>query len=218
MITLEDVYVDDRETKRVIDKGKEMIPNLQVRHLPIGDVIYDNLAIERKAIGDFVGSIYDGRVFRQAVNMKLNFANSYIIIEGRFNDLHRHPNFNKFSLEHYTGSVASLTQNYGVPCITVENLNQFWRMVRKFIEKNDPDKVIEQNNIVQPKGDGVDMSHVMVVPGLGKKTAELILEEFTVYDLYHVNIDDLTKIRGIGQKTAENIKRCFPKESKVGGV
>jgi ERCC4-type nuclease len=218
MITLEDVYVDDRETSRVIQKGKEIIPGLKVAHLPIGDVVSGNLAIERKAIGDFVGSVYDGRVFRQAVNMKLNFANSYIIIEGRFNDLHRHPNFNKFSLEHYTGSVASLTQNYGVPCITVENLNQFWRMVRKFIEKNDPDKVIEQNNIVQPKGDGVDMSHVMVVPGLGKKTAELILEEFTVYDLYHVNIDDLTKIRGIGQKTAENIKRCFPKESKVGGV
>lgn len=86
------VIVDSNEeatNPAVVDTMRKSIPNLTVAHLTSGDVnvILDNgevLAVERKNAADFLGSVADGRVFRQVENMA-NSAKFYcIIIVGEF--------------------------------------------------------------------------------------------------------------------------------------
>lgn len=74
---------------KVVERLQKVFPNLQVTNLVFGDVniILDDgniLAIERKRADDFLGSIADGRVFRQVEQMAHGSKWSCIIIEGSF--------------------------------------------------------------------------------------------------------------------------------------
>ena len=56
--------------------------SLEVLQLPIGDYIFeDKIAIEFKTPSDIINSIMDGRIFRQAQNMK-QYPFSYVVIVG----------------------------------------------------------------------------------------------------------------------------------------
>ena len=72
---------------RIVEKLYRYFPSLAVSHLTCGDanIITDagkTVAIERKEPSDFLGSIGDGRVFRQVENMAQNSDYSAIIITG----------------------------------------------------------------------------------------------------------------------------------------
>lgn len=85
------VIVDSNEqatNPRIVDKLREVFPHLAVSKLTCGDinVITDSgktIAIERKEVGDLLGSIADGRVFRQVENMAMNSNYSAIVTIGK---------------------------------------------------------------------------------------------------------------------------------------
>jgi len=77
----------DSANVRAVARLKKYFKNLQETPLSSGDinVILDGgkvLAIERKRCGDFLGSIGNGRIFRQVENMAKNATWSCIMIEG----------------------------------------------------------------------------------------------------------------------------------------
>lgn len=84
------ILVDQNEQATnpiVVERLRKVFPKLQIADLASGDinVILDDssiLAIERKRAGDFLGSIGDGRVFRQVEQMATCAKWSCIIIEG----------------------------------------------------------------------------------------------------------------------------------------
>jgi len=86
------IMVDTNEqatNPKVVDRLLKVFPNLQLTNLAFGDVnaILDDgniLAIERKRAEDFLGSIADGRVFRQVEQMSNGAKWCCIIIEGQF--------------------------------------------------------------------------------------------------------------------------------------
>jgi len=45
--------------------------------------------------------------------------------------------------------------------------------------------------------------------GLGEKRARSILKQFSIHELCHASVDDLTTIKGIGVKYARAIKKVF---------
>jgi ERCC4-type nuclease len=84
------VMVDTNEQSTnpvVVARLQQVFPNLQITTLLCGDVniILDDgaiLAVERKQAGDFLGSIADGRVFRQVERMAAGAKWSCIILTG----------------------------------------------------------------------------------------------------------------------------------------
>jgi hypothetical protein len=77
----------DPSNLRAIARLEKLFPKLQKAPLTCGDinVILDGgglLAIERKRAGDFLGSVGNGRIFRQVENMAANSTWHCIIIEG----------------------------------------------------------------------------------------------------------------------------------------
>jgi len=87
------VIADSNEqatSKRTIKELKHVFGNVMISKLPSGDVniiMKDGsvFAVERKEVHDFLGSIADGRVFKQVENMASNAKYYAIIIEGSLN-------------------------------------------------------------------------------------------------------------------------------------
>lgn len=86
------ILVDSNEqatNPKVVKKIQKIFPNLEITSLAFGDmnIVLDDgniLAIERKRAGDFLGSIADGRLFRQVQKMSDGSKWCCIIIEGIF--------------------------------------------------------------------------------------------------------------------------------------
>lgn len=84
------VIVDSNEqatSRRTMKEIEKVFPKFMVSKLASGDinVILDDgsiLAVERKEIHDFLGSIADGRVFKQVENMASSAKYYAIVIEG----------------------------------------------------------------------------------------------------------------------------------------
>jgi len=86
MIIIADIN-EKATNPKVIASLKKLFPSLKLQQLKFGDlnVILDNgdlLAIERKEAHDFLGSIGDGRVFRQVEAMSNGAKWCAIIIQG----------------------------------------------------------------------------------------------------------------------------------------
>ena len=57
--------------------------DVKVRPMAVGDYqVSDDVAIERKTAKDFVDSIMDKRLFKQATELREEFKNPLIILEG----------------------------------------------------------------------------------------------------------------------------------------
>jgi len=78
------ITVDDREAASgIVELLKEHRWEVSVRRLTVGDYrIGEEALIERKSGCDFVLSIVDGRLFRQASRLKKQGLRTAILIEG----------------------------------------------------------------------------------------------------------------------------------------
>ncbi len=81
-----ELYVDDREDKTRIEAIRnEFNSNVVVKRLLAGDIlIYQQsnpiICIETKTIQDFISSCRNGRIRKEALNMKKIYPCSFIII------------------------------------------------------------------------------------------------------------------------------------------
>ena len=80
------VRIDEREKSSRIDSAVKFFEKMgystNVETLTVGDYVFgDRICFEYKSASDMIGSIKDGRVFRQARNMK-QYEYSFIIVVG----------------------------------------------------------------------------------------------------------------------------------------
>ncbi len=111
------IYADNRERNKIIDILRKEIDVIE-KQLPVGDYLIDeNICIERKTCSDFLQSLIDGRLFSQLKDLKDNFVNPIIIIEGEtlfMKERKIHPNAIR-------GALASIAIDYGMPIIWTYN-------------------------------------------------------------------------------------------------
>ena len=119
------IEMDDRESEcqLMADVGSLNIV-FDRKRLKVGDFIYGDLIMERKTVDDFCSSILDGRLKRQAENMKATGKMSYIFIIGDFKkrDVGIHDNCIK-------GKIISLLIKYDIKLVYCEDEMEFlWMM------------------------------------------------------------------------------------------
>jgi len=209
------IFVDNRETREVIALGKSMCSTLQVAQLQIGDVVVnEDLVIERKEVADFLSSITDGRLKKQALNMQ-PFPNRYIIIEGDFDILRaKSRRYRRFSNTTIYGMIASLEMKYNVRVLQVKTNKNFWILVNRLVAKLEDKEVIEYSKTYKPKitasnKKDIPLSMICCIPGISEGKGKLITDNFELKELYTLEIDDLIKVKGIGKVLAAKIKEVF---------
>ncbi len=84
------VYADDRENK-VLKKLSRKEVDLKTKRLELADfLVSERTAVERKKAEDFVNSLIDKRLFEQIKELRNQFENPVLLVEGR--DLYSHRN------------------------------------------------------------------------------------------------------------------------------
>ena len=220
------IRIDDREKDSRIRSATSFFEKLgyscKTQHLTVADyVFHDRIAFEYKTASDMIGSIMDGRVFRQARNMK-QYEYSYIIVVGNVAKeinarnkkayWRKYPSKNSFTVYSWLGALARLSISSQVICL--DNDQQCWKfmdlIVSKILKDNNDVKMVDkpQNGLINPVASYLSCIYVNDSQRLPTSTAVRITDEFgleTVSQLVALSKEDLLKVRGIGDKTADAI-------------
>ena len=207
-----ELYIDYREDQERIELiQKSFNSPCEVKPLVAGDILILQksnpvICIETKTIQDFIGSCKNGRIKKEALNMKKIYSFSYIIIydDGKWNKEYTKP----LTLNEWYGNIVSLMQRYKVPVILCKNEKHFIKAIKAIIRTvNKFDTPIEQP-IVRPK-DSNEMINVLIgLPKVGKKMARVLLDNFkTPGGVFKASDEDLNNIPRLQKQSKDAIKR-----------
>ena len=216
------VTIDSREQTRIpyakqfFDKYEPITVELET-----GDYMFENrdtdeaVIFEYKTMKDFLGSVSDGRIWEQVKRMNDEFNWNFIVIEGTIEDLQRENK--RRMLQQNTGGPFSLAQFYGaiakLNCYTTvvqcHNMAQAFNYMEKQMLKIFDDTPLSKH--FKNDTDNPALNYLNCIGGIGFKTGKLIVDEYNINNLQDLvdiaNTVNFTDVKGIGNKTAEKIKK-----------
>ena len=208
------IVVDEREKKSGIPgllKGIGI--NLEIKTLPIGDyIVAPETVVERKTISDLVSSVFDGRLFDQCNRLKEHYQFPILLIEGNIDEIEE---LTENSLVFY-GAISSIAIDFKIPVIHTPNASHTSKLLVSMCSRKDASKgpfikKIRKSNDIQKQ----QLSMLCSLPGVGEKTAIRMLEKFgTPLRVLSSSTTELSKVSGLGEARAKNIKKMLEKHSK----
>jgi len=206
------VLADHREkSNKIVKELIELGVSVKTGQLDSADYLLSGkVGVELKAVPDFVASIIDGRLLEQVRNLKKNFEKAVLIIEGE-EDIY---SIRKVHANAIRGMLSSIVLDFHVPVLYTKNPQDTAGLLavmakreqdtsRDFsLHEKKPHSLKEQQEFL-----------VSSLPGVGVQTARLLLENFnTIKALVNASTEQLTAIKGVGEKTAERILSLVKEE------
>ena len=203
------IYVDIREEKSGVPDVLESLGVIVVKkQLPIGDyLLNEDTIVERKTSYDYAKSLFDGRLFDQVARLVEAYSNVYLVIEGPLI-----PRRYRGRERQLYASLAALTAEYGARVVHTGGPRETAYFLESLARKIG---VEGQRIVIQKKPKLGDLREwqlyiVQSFPGVGPKTAERILEKFGSIERFcTASIAELSKVEGVGEKRAEEIKKIL---------
>ena len=211
--------IDSREQNR-IQSAKEYYTKqgltVSVEELPIGDYIFDDKVVfEFKKVPDFIASIQDNRVFNQAISQAEEFPYHFVIIQGNEHErtkcLAMSKHYRPVTVYQYLGAIASLNRYTTVIESYSPYLEEAYYRMMITAKKCLQNKPIVKKFPKKHKNPAFNYLCYCVY-GINAKKAQKICDELELIclqDLLTLRHSDLTKVEGIGDKTAADIIRSF---------
>lgn len=201
------VFADTREgNSKVIRRLSEMEIDVKVQAMAVGDYqVSDEVVIERKTAKDFVDSIVDKRLFKQARSLMEEFKRPLIILEG--DDLYNgmiNPNAIR-------GSIASIALDFGISIIPTRNAQDTAAMIKRIAIREQSGEKTPIQIRTDKKPVNLWEQQLFIIeslPNIGPVNAKNLLEHFgTVANIINASESQLQEVEGIGKKTATNIRK-----------
>lgn len=201
------VFADTREgNSKVIRHLSEMEIDVKVQAMAVGDYqVSDEVVIERKTAKDFVDSIVDKRLFKQARSLMEEFKRPLIILEG--DDLYNgmiNPNTIR-------GSIASIALDFGISIIPTRNAQDTAAMIKRIAIREQSGEKTPIQIRTDKKPVNLWEQQLFIIeslPNIGPVNAKNLLEHFgTVANIINASESQLQEVEGIGKKTATNIRK-----------
>lgn len=201
------VFADTREgNSKVIRHLSEMEIDVKVQAMAVGDYqVSDEVVIERKTAKDFVDSIVDKRLFKQARSLMEEFKRPLIILEG--DDLYNgmiNPNAIR-------GSIASIALDFGISIIPTRNAQDTAAMIKRIAIREQSGEKTPIQIRTDKKPVNLWEQQLFIIeslPNIGPVNAKNLLEHFgTVANIINASESQLQEVEGIGKKTAANIRK-----------
>lgn len=201
------VFADTREgNSKVIRHLSEMEIDVKVQAMAVGDYqVSDEVVIERKTAKDFVDSIVDKRLFKQARSLMEEFKRPLIILEG--DDLYNgmiNPNAIR-------GSIASIALDFGISIIPTRNAQDTAAMIKRIAIREQSGEKTPIQIRTDKKPVNLWEQQLFIIeslPNIGPVNAKNLLEHFgTLANIINASESQLQEVEGIGKKTAANIRK-----------
>lgn len=201
MIVVADVRETASELPRLLE---ELGIGVRYEQLAIGDyVLPGDVAIERKALHDFISSIFDGRLFRQASELAEHYGRAIILIEGDIGMINSIVN----NVRVYYGALASLALKFSVRLVFVPSVRDSAIFIERLLSNLDKEQ--QAPALVRRKGESVadqQVTFISSLPGIGPRLATRLLERFgSPAAVLSAPRQALAEV--VGEKKAERIRR-----------
>ena len=208
------VFADHRErnsaiTKILIEKGIE----IKLEQLKTADYLCSSrVAIELKAIPDFVNSIIDGRLLEQLKQLKENFDIPIIILQGG-EDIYSVRKVHPAAIQ---GMLATIAVSYNIPILQTkddkETASLLYTIARREQETN-KDAFTPHSNKKALSLKEQQEYIVSSLPDIGMTLAKPLLKKFkTIKNIVNAKVSKLTEVEKIGKIKAKKIRDVLDKE------
>ena len=212
------VTIDTREKERIQSATayfKSQGLEVEVTELEVGDYIFtdsnNSVVFEFKLISDFISSIQSNRVFNQAISQAENFDYHFVLIHGdeytRSKCLAMTRHYQPITVFQYIAAISSINRySTVIECYSTYLEESYFRMLTQ------ARKCLQNKPIVKkfPRKDKNPCFNWLAYCnyGINSTRATQIVNTLnlqTKKDLDKLTIDQLTKVEGIGSKTAKKI-------------
>ena len=200
------VYVDTREGNSKVIRALDTIGvKVKVNTMAVADYqVSEEVAIERKTAKDFVDSIVDKRLFKQARMMMEEFKKPIMILEGTdFYSGFINPNAIR-------GAMTSIALDYGISIIPTRTEEDTAAMIKRIAirEQKGEKRSIQIRTERKPQNLWEQQLFIIEsLPNIGPVHAKRLLEHFgSVKAVLEADEKKLQEVEGIGKKTAKNIR------------
>jgi Fanconi anemia group M protein len=204
------IVVDERDGRSGLPEAVARLwPRTFAGRLPVGDVeIGPRVLVERKTVADFVASLEDGRLFRQAAALTQTSTNPLLVVEGEdpFDAARLPP-------EALRGVLLTLMVGFRLPLLRTGSPDETALTVAR-IATHEERRLArrEAPEGVRPTAARRAMEVLASIPGVGDDRARRLLDSFgTVAAVAAASEEDLRAAPGIGPATARAIREaCGP--------
>tara|TARA_R100000734_G_scaffold15042_1_gene11204 strand:+ start:1715 stop:2392 length:678 start_codon:yes stop_codon:yes gene_type:complete len=222
------IIIDSREDSQ-LSRTLETIANkakikTEKKWLEIGDYIVGDCCIEAKSAADFLQSVRNKRLFNQLDNMDRTYNKNIILIYGTLDDaleyLHR-TNYNSMSWrtklkKMFVGAITSIALHTDVKPIWVDSYRTAAHLILATTEHIDKELIIHKELPKKIRTDDVRVDVLSEIKGVSVEKAKALLKSFgSIAEISMADIQDITKIKGIGNKTAYHILKALNSEKEV---
>jgi ERCC4-related helicase len=199
------IVIDDRETSsKVVEVLSGMGADIRLERLPHGDyAIGDRILVERKTAADFVDTLINRDLLGQAKAMAEACTRPVLIIEG--GDLYTRRDMHPNAIR---GVLAALAVDMGISLLHTKDVQDTAQMLFVLARREEGErgerKIHPHKSYHSVKEEQEYI--VSAFPDVGLKAARLLLSHFkSVQAIANASPEELTAIRGIGEKTAGKI-------------
>jgi DNA excision repair protein ERCC-4 len=201
------VIVDERERASGVPEALSKL-NIRVYFstLRVADyVISPEIAVERKALSDFVSSVYDGRLFVQASQISNSYKKPYLIVEGDIKELN---NLTR-NVNSYYGAIASVTLANDLRVIHTSDHHQTAAAIAALAQNSRARPLPPGAISMAPKANEESQQQLYLVsalPGVGMKLAKRMLARYgTPRKVMGLTESQMALVQGLGGKRAAKI-------------
>ena len=188
------IIVDNRE------KNSLVIPELlnqnfeiEYKQLPVADYLINNIAIERKTIQDLKSSIINKRIMQQLLELK-QYPSHLLLIEGFSDENIYAPPLHENAIR---GFLLSIALEFQTPMIFTQNAKdtvKYFSIIAKKKPSSEPS--LRPSKIFLSENEQAQFI-LEGFPGIGPKTAQLLLEKFkTIKNIINAPEEEIKSLLG----------------------
>lgn len=218
------IIQDVREPKSIARELKKLGLKVERKFMEVGDYQFGEFCIERKEIGDFMSSIYKGRIYDQLFNLKQAEKPILIIIgeippKVQWIHIGRRKIPRALTYEEQQKRYKTIRENmiiaytsYGVQVFHAFDDDDFCQYIAGLYYKSTK-KGTKMRKLKRKSKSLRDIKVDIIgsIPGIGIMLATKLARNYTIRKLFNMKRADLEKEKGIGKKTSKEIERCVSK-------
>ena len=200
------IVIDKRENSSFEKELSSLGAKIEWKQLELGDFLCsDKTVVERKTRSDFEASIIDRRLFNQLKQLKENYPNVIVIVEGE-------ESAERVNRNALLGAYASIITDFGAGVFFTRNTKATSELVFA-IAKHEQLGNKDISMFAKRKTFTISQTQESIVemfPMVGPKMAKKLLEYFgNLENIINASEDELLKIDGMGEKKAKVIRNVI---------
>ncbi len=177
---------------------------LERQRLQAGDILIDNLVIERKTKTDFVDSLRDGRLFRQLLVMKRLYRRRMLLIEGSAQIAA------EFATAPLEGALTRITAGLQVPVLYCNSPQVTARQIRRIAIQLFGFSASSFSRSVGAANGFYEVNVLLGIPGVGLARARGLIRHFgSLQNVFTADEEQLSLVPGVGAFLARQLVVLF---------